>query len=513
MGATFHSWPRVKPTESAEIDQARSTWNVAELVEMRAAARPFAPALILPGQTFSFRQLTDEVHAVAARLLAGGIKPGQVVGVSMIQTPLHLLSLLALARIGAVSVPVHAMLPPERRRLAARRYGVAAIISGNPACELAGIPFILLRDIDATAPQTPLPPSNVGPDDPFRIVLSSGTSGDPKGMMYTHGYMLDRIRKSNYACTADSRILPMDFNFPIGFLFAMGMLTVGGAVVLAPEHSPAALANTARSCGVTHWLLSPSTAEKIALLLTDDAIHFPTVTHLRIVGSTPRQQLLDTLFARFTPHVYLPYGSTEIGAISMATPDILRRAPGSAGRVSSWLQAEVVDENDQALAPGQSGRLRLKAEGMITSYYRDPEHSATRFRNGWYYPRDLAHFDAEGLLYIEGREDDVVNLGGTKVYLHDIENEIHLHPSVLEASAFLAGQPGSQFEHIAVAFVSDAALTAEALREWAAERLGPQCPHRFVRVADMPRNTTGKIMRERLQALVADETPWTNRSA
>jgi len=477
------------------------TWNVAEIIELQARRHPAAPALILRDRVASYREMVVAVHALARALQDGGVRVGETIGVSMMQTPLHLLTLLAISRIGAVSIPLHAVLPPERRRLAAQRFGVTVIVAGRAEMRLDGIRFILLGDVDLAAPVQPIPASNSQPNDPFRIVLSSGTSGDPKGMLYTHGYMMDRIAKTNYDCTAQSRILPMDLNFPIGFLFAMGMLVAGGTVVLSLSNAAADLAYMVRSHAVTHWLLSPSKAESLAPLLVDQDIHFPTVVHLRVVGATPSKRLVDTLFAKFSPNVFVPYGSTEIGAVSIATPDILKRAPESAGRIASWITAEVVDENDLPCPAGQVGRLRLKAPAMIDGYYLDPARTAEHFRDGWYYPRDLARIDAEGLLTIEGREDDVFNINGRKIYFRDIEKVLQSHPAVHEAAVFRTTVEGT--ETIAAAFIPARPIATTEVAAWAAQQLGPLCPSRLHAVEEFPRNTMGKVLREEIDSQVA----------
>src|SRR5262245_43894817 len=123
-------------------------WNIAEVIEHRARRQPAAPALILPDRVLSFRELVTAIHVVALKLLANGVYTGQVVGVSMGQTSLHLVTLLAIARIGAIGVPLHGALSPERRILAARRFSVVAVVSGRDDMRLDGLPFIQLSAVD-----------------------------------------------------------------------------------------------------------------------------------------------------------------------------------------------------------------------------------------------------------------------------------------------------------------------------------------------------------------------------
>jgi len=476
---------------------AHTLWNITEVIEQHARRHPAGLALILADRVVSYRELMTAVNSLAHKLLSSGVRAGQTLGVSMQQTPIHLMTLLAIARIGAISVPVHPLLPKERRHLAAQRFGVSLLVSARPEFQLEGFPFLSLNGVDLAAPHPPLPPSHTLPGDPCWIALSSGTSGDPKGVLCSHGYLLDRVGKSVYKRTPQSRIMPMDLNFGTGFGQSMRMLVAGGAVVLPPDNTPANQAYMVRSHAVTHWLLSPSMAEEIAPLLADDDIHFPALVCLQIVGGTPSKRLVDTLLKRFTPNVMGGYGTVEIGPISITTPEQLRRVPESSGQLLPWVRAEVVDAQDRPVPPGQTGRLRLKAAGMLNAYYLDPKLTAERFRDGWFYPQDRARIDAEGLLYMEGREDDVINVSGSKIHFRDVEQVLQAHPAVREAAAFVQRSVTGR-DLLAAAIIATQPVPIEELKRWAAERLGPICPDRLFYVNEFPRTANGKVLRDKI---------------
>jgi len=476
--------------------------NITEVIEAQAQRHPAALAIIVPERVFSYSDLVGAVHAIGRKLLDSGVKPGQVLAISMAQTALHLLTLLAVARIGAVSVPAHAALPRDRRLLAARRFGACAIVSGRADMQLEGLPFISLADVDLKAPVTPLPAAQTRAVDPCWISLSSGTSGDPKGVLRSHGYMLDRVDKSIYERTPQSRLMPMDLNFGVGFGQAMRMLVAGGAVVLAPDSLPASFVYMVRAHAVTHWLLSPAWAEDILPLLTDDDIHFPSIVYLQIIGAQPSKRLLDALRKKFTPNVFTSYGTSEVGPVAVATPEILDRAPSSVGKILPWVKAEIVDARKRRVAAGKSGRLRLKVESMFGAYHLDEQLSAERFHGGWYYPHDSARIDAEGLLYIEGREDDVLNIGGGKVHFRDVETAIEAHPSVREAAVFTRPDASGRDALVAAVIVTKPVTVAELLA-WASEKLGPICPEKLVLTDEFPRTATGKVLRDQLATLLA----------
>jgi acyl-coenzyme A synthetase/AMP-(fatty) acid ligase len=491
-------------TPASSKGVAKRIWNIAESVEVQAGSTPAAIALIALDRVWTYRELIVAVHAIARKLLDSGVQAGQMVGVSMMQTPMHLMTLLAIARVGAISVPVHVATPPAQRLAIVRRYGVCVIVSGRTEFRLDGVPFIDLSTVPLIAAGRMLPIDERGPDAPFRIVFSSGTTGEPKGVMYSHRYMLERACATMQTCmvNSDSRLLPMDLNFTVGFVYAIGMLLKGGAVVLGRTGAPDEMLHQVRAHAVTHWLLSPAIAEQVARPLVDDHIHFPTLRHLRIGGGKPSRRLLDVLFTRFTPHVFEHYGSTEAGVIAVATPELLRRSPECAGRIVASITAQVVDNDDRPVPTGHIGRLRLKTPQMVDGYYGNPEITARRFRDGWYYTGDLACIDMDGLLYLAGREDDVVNIGGSKFDVRDIEQVLESHPSVREAAAFALPLPDGRAVLAAVAAASGQ-LSVDSLHAWARERLGPHCPVRLFVVDDLPRTATGKKQRERIAEMFA----------
>ncbi len=474
--------------------------NIAAMIEQRALVQPAAPAMIMREAIVNYRGLQNAVNAVAATLLDNGIKAGQMVGISMGQTPMHMFAMLALARIGAPFVSVHPALPEDRRMIAVRRFGVTAIISGRTDCKLDGLPFVLLQRTDLRDDIAPTPYADSALSTPVRIAQTSGTSGDPKGVMLTHGDIRARMRLISLRMTPTSRVLTMDLNFSVGFNHALCTLAVGAALVFITVETPRDYIDEIRRFAVTDWSLSPAIAESIAPHLIEDHVHFATLAHLRLNGASPSPKLLDALMRKFSPHVFNAYGVTELGQIAIAAPDMLQRHPGTVGPLLPTIEAQVVDEHDVALPAGQSGTLRLRAAVMPSGYYPDDGLTTERFKNGWYYPRDMAHFNEEGLLFIEGRQDDVLNIGGVKIMFRDIEQVMESHPAITEAVVFVVIDSTSR-EKIGLAYTTDGGSAIDNLDAYAQEKLGPLRPQKYVAVKELPRTMTGKVQRERLTNL------------
>ena len=475
--------------------------NVAETLSAQEKQSPEHPAIITPDRVITYHQMKTAVGVIAAHLKQQGVKPGEVVGVTMAQNAAHVMTILAIAQIGAVSVPIHAAIPPNRRQLAARRFGASCIVSGRDDFRLQGLPFISIASLDFSgsflAPEQSFHPTTE--DSPFRIVPSSGTSGDPKGVMVTHDAI--RLRVSRLAPKAEThpRFLPLDLNFIGGLGLMMQSLMTCGSLVLPKSMSVDAILHAITTYGVTHIWLSPAQVRELADCFAEEGCHCPTLLDLRVVGGPLSPQLLDLARRTLTPNVNAAYGSTESAWVAEASGELLGRHPHTVGRVCAWVEVDVVDDADRLLPAGSVGQLRIRSGDQATGYYLDEARTRKHFRDGWYYPGDLGRFDDEGLLYIEGRADDQLNVGGFKVNPDDIDATLAAHPAVIEAGTFvLTLAEGSEL--IAAAVVLRSGGQIADVRAHAIAQLGPIAPQRYFIASALPRTITGKLQRIELTA-------------
>lgn len=427
-----------------------------------------------------------------------GIRPGDVIGLSLDQSPLHCVAMLALARLGAVSIPVHPLFPQALKVRLVAKYGIRAIVSHKDDYRINGTTFIKLDTLSAEIDGTDMGFTDYLPDaeTPFRISLSSGTTGEPKGVLFTHGYLLDRVEKTLYECGSSSRVIPFDLNFALGLVFAIGVLTTGGTVVFPRAYKPQGLIEAINLYAVTHVSLPPVMLMRMNEMLLGEGIAFPTLKHLRIVGDTPPKALLEALRTKFSAHVFVPYGLTELGAISIATPEILATWPDSSGKVQPWAKAEIFDDaTGKVLSPVESGEIRVAMDGMPAGYFKDEGQSRLKFRDGWFYTGDYGRISEEGLLFIEGRMDDIINLDGHKVSPNYIETILRLHPNVSDAVVFAREEKSGAQSLVAAVIPRADGIRQTDLAEYARQQLGPFYPKQFFVMQDFPRNPNGKVLR------------------
>jgi acyl-CoA synthetase (AMP-forming)/AMP-acid ligase II len=432
----------------------------------------------------------------AGWLAARGLRPGDVAGLWLKDTPLHLALIYGCARAGIVMLPLDWKWTPAEAERVARHFG-ARIVVTDPGAPLLDVPTVAVE----TLPRAAAAAFGAEADDLLLLSLSSGTTGRPKGPAVSHRQFFRRFMTHwlHLGFTdADRFLCATPLYFGGGRTFAMSMLFTGATVVLA---SPAAdLAPLVERERITCLFLVPTQLRRLMTL--DDAALAP-LRDLRLLFSSgapltvaERHEIAGRLCPRF--HEY--YASTEGGGVSLLTPADLARRPDSVGRPVFGVEVEVVDDEDRPLPADAVGRIRYRGPGVATGYHLDPEASVERFRDGWFYPGDLAAIDADGFVCLRGRREDVIIRGGINLYPTEIEAVLTAHPAVLEA-AIVPRASATLGEEVAAFVVPRAAVNAEALMAWCAERLAPyKRPAVITLLAELPRNSAGKVLKARLSA-------------
>jgi acyl-CoA synthetase (AMP-forming)/AMP-acid ligase II len=486
--------------------------NLAQAQDEHARLRPHALALIDGELRLSHAQLALAIARTAGHLRAQRITPGTLVGVALADHATHVVIMLALARIGAVMLPLdHRWTAGERERVALH-FG-AALVLIEPAMPVAGLPNIEVdaawaQAVDAAAPDPDIAP---GGDAPLLVSLSSGTTGRPKGPRITHDHFLARFRThwvnlgfvdlDCFACAT-----PLYFGG--GRTFVWSTLYLGGKVVLTPPpwEPPALLAALERE-QVSTLFLVPTQLRRLLAEPTE-----PTALKaLRLLfssGAPLNGQERCAIRERLNPRFCEYYASTEGGGVTLLTAPDIDEHPDSVGRAVHAVQVQVVDAEHNPLPAGQVGRLRYRSPGCATGFYLDDDASTEAFHEGWFYPGDLAQLDAQGFLTLAGRAKDMVIRNGVNIYPEEVETVLRSHPDVRDAAVI--GMPDPQAgEELLACVVLSTAVSPQALRLWCEQHLAPyKVPRQFALLESLPLNSSGKVLKAALRAewahLVAD---------
>jgi acyl-coenzyme A synthetase/AMP-(fatty) acid ligase len=454
--------------------------------------QPDAPAFVVSGQVITYRHFRALLASAVAHLRSHGVKAGDVVGIETSQTPLYLVVLLALGWIGALAVPVALSLRPRDRDEVLRKFRVGALICEGASPLPAGCRMVRLEGLGARGDETmERAGTPAAPSSPFRIALTSGTTAVPRGVLHTLASFEQRLDRMRFDAAARPVVIPPALHITLAVNLALHALVRGGTVVFPRGYDNESYFAAIRTNGVTHVALPPANLGVMLRALPHRGPAFPGVRQLRALG-TLTAALVAAAQRQFSPNVFVPYGITEVGVVSMATPEMLREDPSTVGPLEPGVEARFT----------QDGEIAVRVPGMPADYHGPDAGRGTRFRDGFFWPGDRARL-ANGRLYIDGRLDDIINAGGRKVAPEFVESVLLHFAGVREAGAFPLAD-GAGGIQVAAAIVAEPTLDREGLRHHALQRLGLAAPARYVEVAALPRNAMGKLERDRLPALAGE---------
>jgi fatty-acyl-CoA synthase len=352
----------------------------------------------------------------------------------------------------------------------------------------------------------------VRPQDDFCIVYTSGTTGQPKGVLFDHGAVVQHATACiiEYEMMKDSRwltVLPHNSSVQITMV---PMILAGGAVGFTESRGfdGERFAQAVHRHQVTHSYLVPTMLFRLLDQAPDPGLLRSMVT-LGYGAAPMSPDRLRDLVERFGPIFNQLYGMAEVASIGtmLRKEDHVRgladrpRLLASAGQSSYAIDVRVVDEDRRDVAVGERGEVIFGGPYLMKGYYRDPERTAEVLVDGWMHSGDIAEIDEDGFIYIVDRKKDLIIRGGFNITPTEIENVIYAHEAVLEAAVI--GVPDAEWGESVMAVValrSDAAEEPD-LRRWCSEQGLPsiKVPERIAFVDVLPKNAVGKIAKRELR--------------
>lgn len=481
--------------------------NIADTIAVQATKRPRHVAIEDGTRLITYAELDAQVDHVAANLQAAKVNPGDIVAVLAADSANHLMTVCALARIGACTFAITPWLPQAEITKQLTSSNPAVAIIDEDSSKVGKLRSLVLDDICQPSPG-PGQRFEANAEHPLILSQTSGTTGQPKSFLRSHGQMQERfvryIRGLGWA-PEDRYLALMSMSFDMGRTICLGMLTVGATVILNRATSRDAVAALVRDKGITFLHVTPMHLSGFLTLEDTPAPMFPKLRAI-FVGTAP---MTDTQRHRarqqITANIVVTFGCNEVGLISTLTPAEQDAQPDAVGRIIEGVEAEIVDDQDAPLPPGALGLVRFRVAMPPASYLSDPKISAKSFRDGWFYPGDVAALNAEGFLFYKGRADDVINNAGAKFYPIEVENALLQHPEVIEAAAL--GWPHQRIGEVAVAVVATRVpVDAETLVRFCAERIaGFKVPQMILFLPELPKAGQGKIQRAELKPLIEQE--------
>jgi malonyl-CoA/methylmalonyl-CoA synthetase len=489
-----------------------------ELVE-RAAAGRSRVAIVdeLGGHTYA--DLLADSGAVARALLGDTQDLGERPVAFLCEPGWHYVTTQwGIWRAGGIAVPLAVSHPDAELDYAIGRCGAGTVVAGRAMLRrverIAGPRGLRLLEAGrvAAAPPDAIDLPAVDADRSAMLFYTSGTTGRPKGAVWTHRALaaqMDALSRA-WGWSGEDRILSvLPLHHVHGVLnVLMTALWNGACCELAPRFD--AEATWGRLCSgqisvfmavptiyvrlIAAWQAAPAERRR-ALSAAAGGLR------LMVSGSAALPVEVLDRWRQISGHTLLErYGMTEIG-MALSNPLEGPRVPGAVGRPLPGVAVRLVDESGHAVPAGTPGELEVRGAGLFSGYCDDPEATRAAFRDGWFRTGDVAVLD-EGSYRILGRQSvDIIKTGGYKVSALEIEDALLANPDVEECA--VVGVPDPEWgERVAAAIVRrlGAELTAESLGGWAGERLAPyKVPSRVHFVDELPRNALGKVIKPELR--------------
>ena len=437
-------------------------------------------------------ELDRRTAALAGGLTALGCAPGdRVLWESEASVP-GILVALAILRAGLVLVPVSARQSAvERATVIADVEPVVVVSPEKPPVAGGGHRWTTAMAIDAGVPPAHL--DAVTGDDLALIVYTSGTTGDPKGAMITHGNLAAQADGlvTAWGWGASDRLLsalPLFHVHGLVVALLVGM-TTGGGVIVQPSFSAGSFLRAMREHRATMAFCVPTMLHRMA---AHEELSAVEDLRLLVSGSAPLSVELFESFARRGVPILERYGMTET-LLTVSNPLVGERRAGTVGRA---LPGVMLDAPEPGAAPRE---LRVAGPTVFAGYWRKPDATAAVLEDGWMRTGDVVRTDDAGYLVVCGRVKELIITGGFNVYPSEVEDVLCAVPGVLEAA--VVGEPSSEWGEVVVAHVvtADGTLDHAAL-ERGIEVLSPyKRPRRFVLATTLPRNALGKLQRHLLR--------------
>jgi len=485
---------------------------IEDVMERSPASRLGIVAIDAEGnrRDWHFGELIAQSAGLSGAFAARGVRRGEVVMILVGNRSEWVLSLLACWRMGAIALPCSTMLRRQDLELRVAAAGPRLCVGEDSLlAELPdGVATMTMDEVAATLdedrPQeTPAAIESMGAEDPALIVFTSGTTGEPRGVVHAYRYLLGQLgqaehwfgsRKGELAwCTTATGWSKSARN-----VFLAPWLTGAAAVIHDGRFDPAERLDLVEALGVNVLCQAPT---EYRMLAKRTALR--PLPKLRRMVSAGEQLEAETIGA-FRDALGLEpadgYGQTETGHISGNQVGVPVR-PGSMGKPLLGLEIRLVGPEGSAASDSASGELQLRAASSPTffSRYLDGE----RFEGEWWRTGDLVREDEDGYLYFEGRDDDIILSSGYRIGPFEVESALLSHPDVAEAAAVAAPDAGRGAVVRAIVVPRDREPSEELGRELQEHCKRETAPYKFPRIVEfateLPKTTSGKIKRAELR--------------
>jgi acyl-CoA synthetase (AMP-forming)/AMP-acid ligase II len=488
------------------------------------AHHPGGVALVCGEQRLTWSELDRRVSRVAAGLRKRGIAAGDRVALLLANRSEYVTALFAIARLGAIAVPLNIREQKPELAFVLAHSGAAMVIFeadlGERLPEPAAVPALRRRisvgPCAAAEPFTTLEEHGelrqavpVAEEEVAAILFTSGTTGRPKGAMVTHLGIVHSAM--HYQCAmelsqADRALVAVPITHVTGTTLLATMTRCAGTLVVMATFKAGDFLALMERERITYTLIVPA-MYNLCLLQPD--VERYDLSHWRIGGFGGAPMPLPTIerFADLVPGLKLmnAYGATETTSpATLMPPQFTASHLASVGLSVACADVKAVGMDGLAAPAGESGELWINGPMVVKGYWQDPAATAREISDGYWHSGDIGNVDPEGFVHVFDRKKDMINRGGYKVFTAEVESVLSAHPQVVEAA--VVGKPCPVLGERVHAFVTvkDGALPPAEIQRFCAERLSDyKVPETYtLQTAPLPRNAAGKLLKQALRDIL-----------
>ncbi|QLY30980.1 long-chain-fatty-acid--CoA ligase [Nocardia huaxiensis] len=502
------------------IRSRRNHW--VNQIATHAAMRPAQVAFRFKGVDTTWKQLHERSEKFADALARRGVGFGDRVAILALNYTEYIEAVMGTNALGAIAVPVNFRLTPPEVGYILGDSGAKAIVTDSLLQPLAvgvaaqvptvetvvvingqtGEGVIGYDDLLAEAGE-PHAPLDIPEDTPCLIMYTSGTTGSPKGAVLSHANM----NAQGLTCIRAMEITPDSIGFctsPLFHIAGLGSLTpyflLGGTTILHPLGA----------FNATEWLDAVEAEQATTafcvpaqwqMICEDPSIKSRKLALRSLCwGAAPASDSVLRAMAECFPEAFnvAVFGQTEMSPITcvLEGKDALSKL-GSVGKPVPTIQARVVDDEMNDVAPGEIGEIVYRGPTLMSGYWNKPEATAEAFAGGWFHSGDLVKQDADGFVWVVDRKKDMIISGGENIYCAEVENVLFSHPKIHEAAVI--GRAHEKWGEVPVAVVAllpGEELTLAELEPYLNDSLARyKHPKDLIIVTELPRNASGKVLK------------------
>lgn len=498
--------------------------NLSELLAVSARKFPTKEGFIAGEERLTYKEVDEKVNRLANALMERGLTKGDKVILFSPNTLEFIYSYFAVQRIGGIIIPVNARSVTEELEYIITHSEAKAFVGhhmlwsqAKPLIEKHLLLWITTSDdhsdvenlhrlIESGSKKEVK--CELKADELSTMLYTSGTTGKPKGVLFTHHNILTvaTMMCIETHINDDARLLhmmPLSHSAPLHLFFVAGTY-VGATHVLTPTFTPDLLLQLVDREKITHFFGAP-----IAYLATarHPEIDKYDLTSVRrwVYGAAPlSREEVKLIQEKFkTNELMCVYGLTEAGPNgTYLSPEDHETKAGSVGkRAALNCEIRIVNEDGEDVKPNEIGEVILRGEGNMVGYYKDDERTKETLRDGWIYTGDMAKFDEDGYIWIVDRKKDVIISGGVNIYPTEVENVLKTHPDIIDVA--IIGVPHPEWGETAKAYVVATKQIENLEQECKSFLEGKlakyKIPRLYEQIDELPRNASGKVLKHLLK--------------